>query len=61
MTCKARGKFRKQGIIPLVGDEVEYTKTDEGTGTIEAVLERKNAFIRPPIANIEQMVIYIIR
>ncbi len=58
LTCKARGKFRKQGITPLVGDKVEYTKTDEETGTIEAVLERKNAFIRPPIANIEQMVIF---
>ena len=29
-TCKARGKFRKEGVSPLVGDDVEFCEVPGG-------------------------------
>lgn len=57
LTCRARGKFRKEGVSPLVGDQVEYTALSGGEGVIEAILPRRNAFERPAVANIDQLVI----
>lgn len=57
--CKPRGVFRKNGITPLVGDEVIYTAEGSGDGTITELLPRKNALRRPPVANIDQLVIII--
>ena len=55
--CKARGRFRKDSITPLVGDVVDISLTDNGAGILEDIKPRKNAFIRPPIANLDQLVI----
>ena len=55
--CRARGRFRLEGTAPLVGDRVEFSAAGLGKGTITQVLDRKNAFVRPPIANIDIMVI----
>lgn len=57
--CKARGGFRKDGIKPLVGDDVLFTVLDEekGFGTIEDILPRKNELIRPASANLDQVLI----
>lgn len=52
--CRARGVFRNRGVSPLVGDFVDYEVEDGSDGTITVVHERKNALIRPPIANIDQ-------
>lgn len=49
--CKCRGIFRKEHIIPLVGD---YVLFDEEKLVIEKVLERKNEFKRPKVSNIDQ-------
>ena len=57
LTCRARGKFRKDGVSPLVGDQVEYTALGGDEGVIEAILPRRNAFERPAVANIDQLVI----
>ena len=57
ITCRARGKFRKDGISPLVGDIVELRQVSESEGYIESILPRKNAFDRPAVANIDQLVI----
>lgn len=57
LACRARGKFRKEGVSPLVGDRIEYTVLSGGEGVIEAVLPRRNAFERPAVANIDQLVI----
>lgn len=59
--CRARGKFRKQGIKPMVGDRVRITLVDENTmeGAVEEIEERKNYLIRPPVANIECIVIVV--
>ena len=57
LTCRARGKFRKDGISPLVGDQVEVRELGNGEGFVEAILPRKNAFSRPAVANIDQLVV----
>ena len=62
-TCKARGLFRnKKGgknITPLIGDRVEISVTDcdKKTGVINKILPRKNELIRPPVSNIDQVII----
>lgn len=57
--CKARGRFRHDKITPLVGDKVKITVTCSGEGIIDSILPRKNAFHRPPVANIDTMVIVV--
>ena len=54
--CRGRGKLRHQKITPLVGDRVEISSLDGGTGMVDAILPRKNQFRRPMVANIDQMV-----
>lgn len=55
--CKARGIFKKDGIIPYVGDEVVIEELRAGQAVINEILPRKNSFIRPPIANVDCFVI----
>lgn len=57
LTCRARGKFRKTGQSPLVGDWVEVRELGGGEGFVEEILPRRNAFARPAVANIDQLVI----
>jgi len=57
LTCKARGKFRKEGLAPLVGDRVECSALGGGEGMIESILPRRNSFERPAVANIDLLVI----
>ena len=57
LTCRARGKFRKDGVTPLVGDRVLVRELDGGDGYVEEILPRKNVFTRPAAANIDQLVI----
>ncbi len=54
--CKAKGIFRKENIKPLVGDDVEIEITHEKDceGNIQTILPRKNALLRPAVANIDQ-------
>ncbi len=54
--CKPRGVFRKNNITPLVGDKVEFT-VDGEKGVVEKIFERKNALIRPPLANVDKLII----
>ena len=55
--CRGRGKLRHQKLTPLVGDRVEISPLEDGTGMVDAILPRKNQFHRPMVANIDQMVI----
>ena len=57
LTCRARGKFRKEGLSPLVGDRVTVRELGNGEGFVESILPRKNAFERPAVANIDQLVV----
>ena len=54
--CKARGRFRLDGMSPLVGDKVCFATDSSGKGFIEKVYDRKNSFIRPAVANIDALV-----
>ncbi len=56
VTCKGRGRLRKEGQTPLVGDRVEIS-LDGGRGMVETILPRKNQFLRPPVANLDLLVI----
>lgn len=58
-TCKARGIFKKEGLIPMVGDEVKIQIIEGEEGVINEILPRKNEFIRPPISNVDRMVVVI--
>lgn len=56
--CKGRGRLRYEGASPRVGDLVELVPSpDGGYGTVERILPRRNSFVRPPVANIDYMVI----
>lgn len=57
--CKARGLFRRLGIKPLVGDNVEMKvlPEEEMTGSIEKILPRKSQLVRPASANVDQAMI----
>ena len=55
--CKAGSKLRKDGIKLLCGDNVFYRLNDDKTGFIVGIDERKNDFIRPPVANMDLIVI----
>lgn len=55
--CKARGAFRKKKISPLAGDNVIITVRENGENTIDDILERKNFLVRPPVANVNTLVI----
>ena len=57
LQCRARGKFRKEGLSPLVGDWVQVRELVGGEGFVEAVETRRNVFSRPAAANIDQLVI----
>ena len=56
--CKARGRFRKEKITPLVGDWVELTM-EHGKGMVENILPRQNSFVRPAVANLDLLVLLV--
>lgn len=59
--CKAKGLFRRMGMKPLVGDdvEIEVLSEKEKTGNLVSILPRTNQLIRPAVANVDQaMVIF---
>lgn len=58
-TCRARGKFRKNGESPVVGDRVTLTPLADGTGTVDAILPRKNKLRRPPVSNLDQLFLVV--
>ena len=57
--CKAKGILRNQKEKPLVGDLVTFdtvSLTDK-TGNITGILPRKSEFIRPAVANIDEILL----
>lgn len=72
--CRARGNFRHEHTTPLVGDlvAVQYddssytraadgvTPSEDGTGIMIAeILPRRNSLIRPPLANVDTMLVVV--
>lgn len=56
-TCRARGRFRREHLVPTVGDMIAFTAQPDGAYAIERILPRKNELVRPPVSNIDQLVI----
>ena len=57
VACRARGRFRLDGVTPLVGDLVELDRNADGSGTVTKILPRTSFFVRPPVANIELLIV----
>lgn len=55
--CKARGLFRNKKVKPVVGDEVDITINNDGTAYIKEIYERRNQLLRPPISNVDQVIV----
>jgi len=59
-TLRCKKKFRHLGMSPMTGDEVLFTKGEgEAHGWIEEILPRKTVCLRPPVANVERLVLVI--
>ena len=57
ISCRARGILRRQGNSPLTGDMVEIS-LEKGKGMVEAILPRRNSFVRPAVANVDALVVF---
>ncbi len=59
VAARGKGILKKDDGKLLVGDRVEMTVDESGRGetVIERILPRKNALIRPPLANVTVMVL----
>lgn len=55
--CRARGKFRKNEILPTVGDRVTIEVNDNALASVKEIDERKNLLIRPAVSNIDTLMI----
>ena len=56
LRCRARGIFRKDNIVPMVGDNVLVSMADKA---IIEILPRKNQLLRPAVSNIDILGIVI--
>ncbi len=59
VTCSAKGILRYNKVKPLIGDDVELqlSEPEQKRGNIVAVKERRNALLRPAVANVDQAMI----
>lgn len=58
--CRGRGVFRKRDITPLVGDiAVIERSSEDGSGSVVELLPRANSLVRPPLANLDRMVLVL--
>lgn len=57
--CKARGVFRKEKLTPLVGDKVTVSINDNAENTVDEIMPRKNVLTRPPVVNIDNLIIVV--
>lgn len=57
--CRAKGIFRNKNIKPLVGDNVRFAvlSQDPPQGSIEQILPRTGALVRPAAANVDQALV----
>ena len=50
---RAKKKFRRMGISPLVGDRILFTPGErDEDGWVEEILPRRSLCLRPPVANV---------
>lgn len=59
ITCKAKGAFRRAGLVPTVGDRVGIERQPSGYAQLREILPRRNLSVRPAVANIDQLLIVV--
>ncbi len=57
--CRAKGALRHDALTPLVGDLVRLDRDEMGNTVLAEILPRKNALIRPPLANLSLLFVVI--
>ena len=58
--CRARGKFRHDGITPLPGDDaVILAEGDRCDCVIDDILPRHSSLLRPPMANLTHLFLLV--
>ncbi len=59
LVCTARGRLKKENVTILAGDKVELAdiKPELSQAHIADCLKRKNVLSRPPLANIDQVIV----
>ena len=55
--CFARARLLKEGKLLFVGDNVEIETSSSSQGVIVDLLGRKNKLMKPPISNIDQVLV----
>lgn len=55
--CKAKGKFRKDNLTPLIGDFISFEYEDEDHGFIVEIHKRSSELVRPAVANVNHAII----
>ncbi len=58
---RAKNRFRRQRVTPLVGDRIRFTpgQISDEHGWIDEILPRVSAFVRPAVANVTMMAIVV--
>lgn len=57
---RAKNKFRRENMVPLVGDEVVFSPGEgEQHGWLEEIKPRRSVSLRPPVANLTQLIIVL--
>lgn len=55
---RAKNKFRRERIVPLVGDEVVFTPAyGDEHGWLEEIKPRRSYTIRPPVSNLTLLIV----
>ena len=57
VVCRLRGRLRLGERRVLPGDRVEVSLEDGEEGVVEEILPRHSEMIRPPVANVDQVVV----
>ena len=59
ISCQIRGTFRNRGVTPQIGDRVVVGKSGDPDlpYVIDKILPRKNNLMRPPIANVDYLIL----
>lgn len=55
----SRGLFRQKGIKPVTGDFVQLKWEENSQPVINEICERKNMIIRPPLANLDMVILVV--
>ncbi len=59
-TLRCKKKFRHAHLTPLVGDDILFTPGEgEELGWLEDILPRRSECLRPPVANVERLVLVV--